>query len=126
MITGIPVVTENFVRSLDDNRKVVTTAFLPRYLSQWRHEMAQKTKDEQSKVREALDARFAALQPCLSLLCDNDCLPQEVRYSMSILQSTLLQVKLAMFPSSARFREYWLGDFQDITKKGPLRKWMVP
>ena len=116
MITGAPVETQDYVRKTKDERKVITTARLPHLLNQWRQVVAAKSKVERSQYSEQLDARFTALGPYLDLLCNNDCLSQEVRYSMAILRSTLNQTKLAMFPSSAKPDERWLGDFAEKTR----------
>ncbi|KAL8790270.1 MAG: hypothetical protein Q9195_006428 [Heterodermia aff. obscurata] len=116
MITGIPMQTEDFLRTTTSQLKVITTAKLPRILEQWRQSIAERTQDEQREYGDFLDSRFDAFKPYLSLLCNNDCLPQEVRHSMSILQSTLRQMKMAMFPASTRIPDSALGDFDKAIK----------
>ena len=75
-----------------------------------------KTQEEQREYGDFIDSRFHAFKPYLTLLSINDYLPQEVRYSMSILQSTFRQMKMAMFPSSTRFPDSALGDFDKAIK----------
>ena len=116
MITGIPIQTQDFLRTRTSKLKVITTAKLPRILAQWRQSIAVKTEEEQREYGDFLDSRMASFKPYLSLLCNNDCLPEEVCHSMCILQSTLRQMKMAMFPASTIFPDSSLGDFDKAIK----------
>ena len=116
MITGIPIETQDFLRTTASKSKVINTAKLPRILGQWKQSIAVKTQKEQLEYEKFLDSRFDAFKPYLSLLCNNDCLAQEVRYSMCILQSTFRQMKMAMFPTSTRDSDSALGDFDKAIK----------
>ena len=124
MITGISINTQDFIPTTSEHGRVITTRLLPHLLSQWRGSIATMTSKERQVTGDSLDSRFTALRPYMSLLCANNCLPQEVRYSMSILQSTLCPMKLAMFPSGAKIPETWLGDFEvDTTSRLLANGW---
>ena len=116
MITGVNIDTQDFLHTTSLKREVVTTTKLPCILEQWRRSTAGKSGKEREDHGTFLDLRFSALEPYLSLLCANDCLLHEIRHSMNILQSTLQQMKLAMFPDSTRIRYAWLGDFDKVIK----------
>jgi hypothetical protein len=108
LLTSTDVNTDKYLEINSENRRIVTTRYLPFQLELWRERvlrMSDEEKNNHCKVWDRLVQQVDRIIRMAVVAAKEGVLPLEVNFSVSILFRTIVVFKKMMFPTSKLPRE---------------------
>ena len=124
VLTETPVDTQKYLRLNSNGKQIISTAYFPEQVEQWRQSLARKSKEQLTEYCTSLDRLIDVIDSqCFRVAQGNETVvPCEVFFSIVVLRTSLISCKTRWFPNSSLPPEPQLGHAHDRIREQLTRK----